>query len=81
MGQYIDRLYEAQADEAAFQQLDKMITEKVNKCLKDYRETLPALDFEKVRDAAFSAAAVSKRAAFEIGFQIAVRLILECRDR
>ena len=42
MGQYIDRLYEAQADEAAFQQLDKMITEKVNKCLNDYRETLPA---------------------------------------
>lgn len=80
MGQYINKIYEAQADGADFQNLDKLISEKTDECLKDYRETLPPLDFEAVRDAAFSVAAAAMKQAFEIGFKTAVRLILECRD-
>ncbi len=81
MGQYINKIYEAQADGADFQNLDKLISEKADECLKGYRETLPPMDYENVRDAAFSVAAITKKQAFEIGFKAAINLILECRNR
>lgn len=80
MDKIIDDLYEAQADKGDFQSLDKIITEEANERLSNFKETMSLLEFEKVRDAVFSAAAISKRAAFEIGFKTAMRLVLECRD-
>lgn len=50
---YIDKLYEAQADGEDFQNLDKLIPENAGEYLEDYREMLPPLDYEKVRDAVF----------------------------
>ncbi len=81
MGKIIDDLFYAKADREDFRQLDDAVSEECSRRLMDFKEKLPQADYEKIRDAAFTASFISKRAAFEIGFMTAVRLILECRDR
>lgn len=79
MEKYINMLYEALADKGDFQNLDEVITREAGERLNHYHETLSASDYETVRDAVFSVSAIARKQAFEIGFQTAVRLILECK--
>lgn len=79
MNEYIDMLFGAMADKGDFQNLDEVITREADERLKHYHETLSALDYETVRDAVFSVSAIARKQAFEIGFQVAVRLMLECK--
>lgn len=80
MGKIIEDLFYAKADGEDFNQLDDFISEECSKRLMGFKEKLSPADYEKIRDVAFTASFISKRAAFGIGFKTAVNLILECRD-
>lgn len=80
MNEYINMLFEALAAKGDFNNLDRVITEETNRQLTDYQTKLPQVDYEQIRDVAFSVSAIAKKESFKTGFKTAMNLILECRD-
>lgn len=80
MNEYINMIFEALEEKGDFNNLDRVITQETNRQLIDYQTKLPQVDYEQIRDVAFSVSAITKKESFRIGFKAAINLILECRN-
>lgn len=78
MNDIIRQLFEIAETEGKFNVTDNMLTIECEKQLQPYRERLQDIGYEQIRDVVFAISYFSKRSAFEIGFQTAMKLILEC---
>lgn len=77
MGKILDDFYEVFANGKEFEQLDSTLTKEYEKQMQEIKEHLPPEEYEQVRDAMFSVLYLGKKEAFRLGFQAAVRLMME----
>lgn len=81
MGRMIDRLFYIQDEKGGFDHLDAMLTSECETSLQSFKQRMPSLEYERMRDAVFSIAYHAKKSAFEIGVKTAIRIILECEEK
>ena len=75
----LNNLFEMQAGEKEFQDLDNTLIKESNKLLNAFVNQISPQDYEQIRDVVFSIAYLAKKSAFEIGFKTAVNLVMECK--
>lgn len=79
MNKVLNNLFEMQAGEKEFQDLDNTLIKESNKLLNAFVNQISPQDYEQIRDVVFSIAYLAKKSAFEIGFKTAVNLVMECK--
>ena len=73
MNKVLNNLFEMQAGEKEFQDLDNTLIKESNKLLNAFVNQISPQDYEQIRDVVFSIAYLAKKSAFEIGFKTADR--------
>ena len=77
MGKILDDFYEVFAEGKEFEELDSRLTREYESHIQEIKEHLPPGEYEQTRDAMFSVLYLGKKEAFGLGFQAAMRLMME----
>lgn len=78
MNNKIEELFHISENESDYNVVDQILTEEINKLLTPYKEQLQASDYEQVRDMMFSISHMAKKYSFEVGFKVAVNILVDC---
>lgn len=77
MGKLLDNFYEVFTEGKEFEELDSRLTREYENSISEIKEHLPPGEYEQIRDAMFSVLYLGKKEAFGLGFQAAMRLMME----
>ncbi|MCI9004559.1 MAG: hypothetical protein HFH39_04840 [Lachnospiraceae bacterium] len=77
MGKILDDFYEVFTGGKEFGQFDSRLTKEYENRIQGIKEHLPPEECEQIRDAMFSVLYLGKKEAFGLGFQAAIRLMME----